>query len=121
MLVIISWLLNISGCLNKFDIKNSEEVKKYLVLNNFQHFEMKAGMSSFLQFGKDEVKLIIYLGDKELTEKSYSYILEEPQSTYREIKVKDNEGSWEIKEDGNIYLWNKGELFIYNPFGEKRK
>ncbi len=120
-LVIVLWIVGKSGCLNKFDINNPNEVKKYLMSKNFQHFEMKASMTSFLEFGDDEVKLIIYYGDKELTEKSYTYKLGEPKNDYREIQIDDNEGSWKIKNDGAVYLWNKGEIFVYNQFGETRK
>ena len=120
-LVVISWVANETGCLNKFDINNTGEVKKYLMSNNFQHFEMKASMTTFLQFDKDKVKLTIYLGEKELTEKFYSYTLGVPNKDQREIKTDDNESSWKIKDDGTIYVWHKGDLFTFNSFGKKRK
>lgn len=120
-LIIILWILSKTGCFNKFDINNTIEVKKYLMSNNFQHFEYKGNMTSFLQFNESKVTLSIYLDGKELTAKSYYYKIGLEEKDYRIIEISENEGNWKIKSDGSIYMWNKGELYTYQPFGDKKK
>src|SRR5687768_8854066 len=109
--------LVITSCMS-VEIGDDVELLKYLQSKNFQHFERKTNVTSFLQFSENEVKLLVYLREKEQAERSYDYRLGDAGEDERQITVLDNEGEWKVKDDGNIYLWHKGELYIYTPFGE---
>ncbi|MDQ3193149.1 MAG: hypothetical protein M3Q58_16315 [Bacteroidota bacterium] len=101
-----------TGC-GKIELNNEEKIKQHLKEHTFEYGDRKNNMTSFMQFKESSCELIIFLNGKEFTSKNYSYSLGEFNFDKRLINIEENEGSWGIKEDGNLYLWNKGELFIY--------
>ena len=92
VLIILGWVFNGASLFSKVDVNDTEELEKYLVSHNFQHFEMQVNMTSFLQFGKEEVALIIYIDSKKITEKSYTYSLGSVKEDERILMLEDNDG-----------------------------
>lgn len=120
-LIVISWILKEAGCLSKFDINSIKEVKKYLMANKFQEYETKTSTTSFLIFNEISMDLEIYTGDKNIFGQHYKYQIGEKGKDYRKLVFEGLDGDWKVKDDGNIYLWNKGELFIFSAFGDTKK
>jgi hypothetical protein len=107
--IIVSLFL--TGC--GINISEDADLKNYLKGHTFQY--SKKNMSAFLLFEDASCDLIIYINGKEISTQKYDFKLGQASSDNRQLIIFNNEGDWKIKSDGNIYMWNQGDLFVYTP------
>lgn len=111
VIVLIGWVFE--SC-SSLDIKDDSKIKEHLMEYTFEHVEYSANMTSFIQFYDNSCKLTIFLNGKLVSETKYNYTIGEKSEDRTQIDVADNSGKWDLKEDGDLYMYNKGELFIYH-------
>lgn len=111
VLALIGWA--IKGC-SSIDLEDDNKIKEHLKEYTFEHFEMKASMTSFIQFYETSCKLTIFLNGDFLSETKYNYSIGEKDKDRVNINIHDNSGKWDLKDDGDLYMYNKGELYIYH-------
>ena len=110
--IIVVVILFLTSC-NRVDLNNKNEIKDYLEKYTFEYVDYSANMTSFMQFDNNTCKLTIYLNGELFGVKKYDYSLGDFDYDNVRINIKDNEGNWEIRKDGNLYLVNRGEIFVY--------
>lgn len=96
------------------DLSDKKAVKSHLMEFTFEYVDYKNNLTSFIQFYENSCRLTIFLNGKKASEEDYSYEIEENSSDRVDIHIPENSGEWNLKKDGDIYMYNKGELFIYH-------
>lgn len=111
VLTLIGWAFK--GC-SSIDLDNDVKIIEHLKEYTFEHVEYSSNMTSFIQFYDGSCRLTIFLDGDLLSETKYRYSIGEKSNDRVNIKIEDNSGKWDLKDDGDLYMHNKGELYIYH-------
>ena len=111
---IISLILIAFCSCTSIDIEQDKEIIEHLKAYTFEYVDYKNNMTSFVQFEDSKCELSVNLTGELATSKAYNYSLGGIKYDKRVIDIEGNTGQWNIKKDGQLYMYNENELFIYH-------
>lgn len=112
IITFITWAIGPS-----IDLKDKTEVSDYLQSNTFEYVDYANNVTSFIEFSGNTCFVKGYVNGSSVSNNSYEYSLGRISSNEEKIQIEilGNMGDWSLKDDGNIYMWNAGDVHIYYP------